>query len=392
MKAADLSPDALLRGEAEIDSLPSDISTLLPAPDYAFSALNASGCLYTPVADRARLASGRTPPKWPNGKKFAVCLSHDVDHISRYALGASWRGFRLALAAAGSGKRDPVRLIAGVGKCLASALHRGRDPLHNFESWVDLESSYSSRSTFFFFPERVSTRHQSDCVYRYSDRLRFRGKKITVRRLIRELRDAGNEIGLHPSWHACENAAELRRQKAQLEDVLQKEIVSVRHHFLHFNPKTTPGAQEEAGFLYDSTVGFNRNIGFRYGTCWPFPLWDWRRQIASRVIEVPLCIQDGALFSSNAMALTYDAALNYVKGLFDVVEEVGGVLTLLWHPDAVAYDAKRWKLYETILAMSVSKGAWLATVSEIGEHCRIFAGLQSADGGSDESMHGTSRP
>jgi len=105
------------------------------------------------------------------------------------------------------------------------------------------------------------------------------------------------EIGLHPTWYSYNDVDELKRQKEALEKALDHEIVSVRQHYLHYDIRVTPAVHAAAGFKYDSTLGFNDNIGFRFGTCYPWHLYDLKAEKELPIMEIPLIIQDGAMLN-----------------------------------------------------------------------------------------------
>jgi len=53
--------------------------------------------------------------------------------------------------------------------------------------------------------------------------------------------------------------------------------------------------------------------------------------------------------------------------LTDEVEKVGGVLTLLWHPNSII-NPPWWNLYLRTLDHLQKKNAWFATVSNIATY------------------------
>jgi len=76
----------LLKGKYEADLLPGNISSANVVPGYAYNVLASRGLLHQPVADEHHLAGGMEKIKWPEGKPFAVCLTHDVDAVSSVSL------------------------------------------------------------------------------------------------------------------------------------------------------------------------------------------------------------------------------------------------------------------------------------------------------------------
>ena len=77
-------------------------------------------------------------------------------------------------------------------------------------------------------------------------------------------------------------------------------------------------------------------------------------------------MQDGAMLNpSKGMRLDADTAFQYVKQITQAVKNVGGVLTLLWHPDHIIKD-DWWRLYLRILEYLKKKNAWFGSVRDIG--------------------------
>ena len=78
---------AHVKGRCEGEHLWKDFS---PVPgivsDFAFNVLNPLGLLYRPVVDEDYLARGGPRPVRPDGKPFAMCLTHDVDQARRALL------------------------------------------------------------------------------------------------------------------------------------------------------------------------------------------------------------------------------------------------------------------------------------------------------------------
>jgi peptidoglycan/xylan/chitin deacetylase (PgdA/CDA1 family) len=158
----------------------------------------------------------------------------------------------------------------------------------------------------------------------------------------------------------------MKRQKAALERAIGKEVVSVRQHYLHYDIRITPAVQAAAGFKYDSTLGFNDNVGFQFGTCHPWHLYDLKAEKELPIKEIPLIIQDGAMLNPDkGMRLDENTAFRYVVQLAGEVEKVGGVLTLLWHPNHNILP-EWWNLYLRTLEYLNGRNAWFGSVREIG--------------------------
>jgi peptidoglycan/xylan/chitin deacetylase (PgdA/CDA1 family) len=264
-----------------------------------------------------------------------------------------------------------ARSLVGWGVDVVRAIKHAnvQDPLHCYERWLAVEAAVGARSTFFFWPgwEAIGKHHPSDCLYDLEDWIVFDGQRCMVAEMIREIDRRGWEIGLHPSWYSFDNVDEMKRQKAALEKALGHDVVSVRQHYLHYDIRVTPCVQADAGLRYDSTIGFNDNIGFRFGTCYPWKLYDLKAEQELPIVEVPLIIQDGAMLNpAKGMRLDEETACQYVVQITEAVERVSGILTLLWHPNAVM-DAHWWDTYLRSLNYLKEKNAWFGGVREVAQ-------------------------
>ena len=367
MKNLDLQK--LRLGYLESEMLPSDFSRDRIVPDFAFNVLNFSGAIYRPVADEDFLAKGGRAPTWPEGRKFAVCLTHDVDAVRRGGLRSFARRRRFQIE---NSERKLKKLagVLGLGTDFLSLMLNQEkfNSTWDFDKWLEVENNFQARSTFFFWPgwRAIGERHHTDCTYDMEDAVIFAGEKCSVAEMIRRIHLRSWEIGLHPSWYSYDNADEIKKQKEALEVVVGHEIVSIRQHYLHYDVRFTPRVQSEAGLKYDSSVGFNDNVGFRFGTCYPWHPYDLKNEEKLPILEIPLIIQDGAMLDrAKGMRLDGRTAFDYVRMLIEAVENVGGVLNLLWHPHYLDYP-EWWALYGKTLEALSRKGAWFATQKEVG--------------------------
>jgi len=365
-----LNYQKLLQGRYEAERLPKDFPYERIAPDFAFNVLNPLGLLYRPVVDEDYLQNGGKKPTWSDGKPFAVCLTHDVDAVSLSSFKQSLRLRKTQLLNTDS-TFQKTKAFLGFGIDLTRAGIRSgqKDPLHCYERWLEVEKEIDAKSTFFFWPglSAVTKRHHTDCAYELNDPVVFDNQRCTVAEMLREIKRRGWEIGLHPSWYSFDDADELKRQKEAMEEVVGHEIVSIRQHYLHYDIRVTPAVHAKAGFKYDSTLGFNNNIGFRFGTCYPWRLYDLKAEKDLPIKEIPLIIQDGAMLNSlKGMCLDEDTAFEYIKQITEKVEKVGGVLTFLWHTNHII-KPDWWNLYLRILGYLKQKNAWFASVREVGK-------------------------
>lgn len=294
--------------------------------------------------------------RWPLGHTHAIVLSHDVDDAGRFTLYQAARLLRRGLA-----QKAPRGLARGfyfAARRLGHGLGHDVDPYWNFDKLMRLEDDHSFRSTFFFTAEAGSVRR--DPPYEVG--------AAHMRELLARLAGAGWEIGLHGSFQSYRSATRLERERQKLFEITGSTISGVRQHYLRLSIPETFHAQAQAGFVYDSTVGYRGGIGFRSGAAFPFYLFDPRTDEVLPLLELPLTVMDGALFW--ALDLTLDDAVSRTVKLLDMIEREEGLAVLLWHQRAW-HERKYpgWGLaYETVLEhLERTPGAWVATGAQVAE-------------------------
>ncbi len=283
---------------------------------------------------------------WKDGD-FAVCLTHDVDEIRKtyQFLTRTLRSIR---------KGD----LRGIGMEVRSFLRklRGNDPYWTFEKIMELEESLGIRSSFYFLKERGKVRITDRKSWRHLGR---RYSFEDVRDVMVKMIEGGWDVGLHGSFHSYDNKNLLRREKSELEEVLGDRVVGIRQHNLNLNIPKTWRIQEELGFLYDTSLGSNRRVTFRWGTCFPFYPIDGSRKL--NVIQIPLIVEDIAL-------MRYDNPWKILMNTMSVVRKHGGVLTLLWHHSVFGGDYPGWDdIYRRIILICKKEGAWIGSGRDVAE-------------------------
>jgi len=305
-------------------------------------------------------------PRWKNGARFAVALTHDVDTVRRWSLAESWRLLRQSSGPGSFAFRH------GLSSAFDAIAHGGarHDPYSEFERWMSEESKLGFRSSFYFCVEDPRPRHPYDPTYRFHDRLRFEGRRVRVADLMREIAARGFEVGLHGGYHSFRSAEELGREKRAIEGALGAPIAGLRQHFLRFEAGATWRAQEQAGFAYDATLGYNETPGFRAGIAAPFHPWDGEARRGHTLLELPMTAMDGALFRT--LKLSPELAAGRVREQLETVEAAGGLAVLLWHPNATDTSSLPgwWACYREVLARLATRRAWVTHARDIAEWWR----------------------
>lgn len=261
--------------------------------------------------------------EYPGKKKFAICLTHDIDtvYISKSKLGI-----------------------------LLNSINKKFNLFRNFFKIMDLEKKYDAKSSFYFL-----ALNKNDLNFTY--------KIEELNKELRYITDNDWEIGLHGGWKSYNNLNEIKSGKTKLEKVIGKEVIGYRNHYLKFNVPKTWELLKEAGFKYDTTFGYVDCVGFRNGMCHPFNPFNLNTNKYIDILEIPLIIMDCTL--DDYMKLDMKNAWKVVKQLIDTVEKNKGVITILWHNTYMV--GEMLELYEKILKYCHEKEAWMTSSEKVWE-------------------------
>jgi peptidoglycan/xylan/chitin deacetylase (PgdA/CDA1 family) len=276
-------------------------------------------------------------PEYPDGKEFAVCLSHDIDFLYE---APENRWGKTIEAFVGRDFRTSLKHLDGTS--------RWSNRYWNFDEIISLEKKFNARSTFFFLAGgEVAPEHK----YPIDD----------LKQEMRKLDAGGWGIGLHGGLSAYLDLGQMRKEKGALEEALGREIVGYRGHFLKFRVPETWELLKEAGFKYDSTLAYSYCAGFRNGMCHPYLPYNLRTIQEIDILEIPLTIMDGHFFDS--MKLNYEQSWEMAKRLLDTTMMYKGAISILWHNSSMSGD--RLRLYERILQYCADNRAWLTSCEEL---------------------------
>ncbi len=332
------------------------------------SLLGRNGLLDTPVASRygrllrqVLLAGGYPVSSDPrfNGKSTAICLTHDIDYLSKYTPGLLFREIVKNFLFDRRGVSF-IERMARLREYLSFGL-RGRDPyIVSIDRMLDGERSAGASASWLF---KAGGNDRRDVSYN------VRGKK--ARAMITRILSEGHDVGLHPSFNAHVDASMFAREARTVADVSQKKLRSVRQHYLRFVYPDTWRLQVANGCEVDSTLGFAEHEGFRNGFCHPFLPFDLETNDVIPLWELPLTVMDGTL--SGYRGLRPDAALDRIRQLMSIVAAEQGSAVLLFHNTAFdEHDFPGWGRVFTAVCDDIShQGDLLA--ADLPETARSWA-------------------
>lgn len=283
---------------------------------------------------------------WPQRKKFAVFLSHDIDRVQK-----QWfQNFYYFL------KQKRFYHLLPKFK---------QNPYWTFKKIAALEQKYKVRSTFFFLNESIKLNLFEPVTWKLSLG-RYSISERRIIQIIKDLERQGFEIGLHGSYRSFRNQALLAEEKQNLEKILGKKIYGVRQHYLNLDIPETWRLQDKVGFAYDASFGFENKTGFRGNRHQPFfPL-------KNNFLVIPLVIIEDNLFSE--AGFNPEKVWQRCLQLINRAEINRGLLSLLWHNQF--FNEKEFpgflEIYEKIILECQKRNAWFGTGKEIYEATNAF--------------------
>lgn len=333
-------------------------------------------------------------PPVPIGYGFVACLTHDVDFVNmrdHQPLDRSVLGF-IARSIIPTHLRDTrskvvwSRIVKNWRALLSlPAVYLGlsRDIWFDIDRYRDLERGLGS--TFYFIPLKGHAGESRDRTNPHWRAASYDVKEY--RALVNDLKGERTEIGVHgiDAWQDSDLG---EREGSILRSLCGEKSVGIRMHWLYFS-RESPRVLEEAGFDYDSTIGYNEANGFRSGTTQVFWLPG-----SSNLLELPLNVMDTAFFYSGRMGLSEAEAMEQCKDLIATLRTYGGTFTINWHTRSLSPE-RNWDLfYMELLDLLKRENVWFATAKAAVEWFRKrrqirFEKVELTPRGVKVKLHGT---
>ena len=298
---------------------------------------------------------GSPLPRWPQGRRAAAAITHDVD----YPEVIRWL--------------EPLRILrrqglSGVGA--AWEVLTGKRDHWAFPRWMEFEAHYGVRSAFYFVARQGSlleyVRGTPDPFYDVT--------APRFRELFQTLVDGGWEVGMHASYLAYTAQERFAAEKQRLGEAAGAAVVGNRHHYWHMNPANpdeTLQMHADIGLLYDTSLTHDRYVGWRRGVTVPFFPFarERRREIAA--VQLPVAWMDAQLAQRADLSQAQREAT--VVELVDRVAAQGGLFVANVHDyvfDEVLFPGWLATLRAALERIITRSDFWVATPAEIAAHWR----------------------
>ena len=208
-----------------------------------------------------------------------------------------------------------------------------RDPYDTYDIFFDIHQKYGIKPLWFFLVGNSG---------KFDDNVSV--DKTAYQNLIRSISERF-DVGIHTSYKAFRNYELLNREIKKLEAIIDRDVKKSRQHYLKIHFNETYRNLIKTGIHEDYTMGYASDIGFRAGTCTPFPYYDLHSEEETELILFPFQIMDITLNQYKGYNIT--EAISMVEDLIEKVKQVNGTFVSIWHNEALS-DHGHWKGWETV--------------------------------------------
>ncbi len=254
------------------------------------------------------------------GSSFDFEITFDLDFPWKYR-------HKPLVVQAGGFVKDLIRGRFSSLRERTATLLTDRDPYFTFDQ---LFAHFPPEKTRFFFLIDRHSPHDS----------RFTWRLPALQQLIRDIRDRGYALGIHPSYNSFLDPAMIRAETEALRQLTGSDISASRQHFLRYRLPETFRTLIDLGIRDEYSLCAFHTGGFPTGMAAPYPWYDLEAERATDLMLHPTLLMDRSLEAYLRVA-PGDVAAHFARWI-EATKAVGGLFTLLLHNDCLS-ESGEWK-------------------------------------------------
>ena len=279
-------------------------------------------------------------------REFEIIPSHDVDYPFLYG-DQPWNTILKGAGVQLLKRARPGKAMQIFGSKLSTTLGQyPNDPYTTFGYILDQSEKHGRTSEFYFIAGHTAGRIDG----------RYAISAAYMKPIFQEIEKRGHHIGIHGSYASYTRPDVISKDLKALSLALRNAGVSDiikgnRQHYLRIKLPETMMLLDEQGLQYDTSLGFADAIGFRCGTCTPFPFFDVKQRKTLNIYQRPLVLMECSLLDEKYMGLGRDQETAWEKAhaLKDTCRKHKGQFTVLWHNHRFLNPFEK-ELYNSLIA------------------------------------------
>lgn len=296
-----------------------------------------SGFLRLPVVDIwARYLAAELVKRFPvitiRHNEYRSLLTIDVDQPFAYKSRGFLRsmgGLVKGLAGTGARPSERIKTMAGINA----------DPYDSF-AYIEDQVTRNGCETLYFFPTGDHGEYDRNPSWKDHD------YAAIIKRC-----DLMAGTGLHPSYHSAGRPKVLKTEADRYRQITGHSADRARQHWLLLRMPETYQAYENAGIMYDYTMGYADEPGFRAGIARPYPFYDLTREKRTALTIVPFQLMDGTL--RQYQHLNPEAAISVTESIINATKNAGGLFVSIWHNTSLS-ESNGWEGWRKVFEETLS--------------------------------------
>lgn len=294
-------------------------------------------CEFSPV-DHCRsllveyLASINIPikpaPRWPNNKKWALCISHDCDRFFKYRTQTFFKDSLFCFKNKNL-FRGTSFLLKTIYSCIKNFSHPNDPYFSSWLNWLNFELKNDISSTNF-----ISTFNRYDDGSTFLD-VDYNHSNINIVEKVKMFKNLGFDFGLHTTTGAWDS----KRYDLEANNFLSAygfKPSGYRGHYWSIssdNPSHTMELVNDSTSLnYSSSFGMNKTYGYRRGVSYPYRPYNFETGAYSGNYEIPPILMDQCMYYAGTN--NFDR-INFFKEKVFEISRNNGCFVLDWHSDSL---------------------------------------------------------
>ncbi len=211
------------------------------------------------------------------------------------------------------------------------------DPYDTFKYIINKQKQSQFKFLVFFFIGSYSTFDK--------------GININKRKYVSLIKHVADycRVGLKASYFSVNDVEMLKKEKRQMEDVINTSLKASRFSFSKFNLPESYRNLVQLEVNEDYTMGYVNHVGFRAGSCTPFLFYDLDYEVQTPLKVCSFHVMDFALLQQASLL----DKKKVLKTIIDEVKQVNGEFVPVFHNYTFSSN-DRWdgfkELFNIILA------------------------------------------